>query len=37
VISYKLTFFFLFFLQWLFQPIEGPALLFSSVIVFHKR
>jgi hypothetical protein len=28
----------LFFLQWLFQPIQGgPGLLFSYVIVFHRR
>jgi hypothetical protein len=25
------------FLQWLFQPIQGPGLLFSSVIIFHRR
>jgi hypothetical protein len=23
--------------QWLFQPIQGPGLLFSSVIFFHRR
>jgi hypothetical protein len=23
--------------QWLFQPIQGPGLLFSSVINFHRR
>jgi hypothetical protein len=28
---------FLFFFQWLFQPIQGPGLLFSSVIIFHRR
>jgi hypothetical protein len=27
----------LFFLQWLFEPIQGPGLLFSSVIIFHRR
>jgi hypothetical protein len=26
-----------FIFQWLFQPIEGPGLLFSSVIIFHRR
>jgi hypothetical protein len=25
------------FFQWLFQPIQGPGLLFSSVIIFHRR
>jgi hypothetical protein len=25
-----------FFFQWLFQPIRGPGLLFSSVITFHR-
>jgi hypothetical protein len=25
------------FFQWLFQPIQGPGLLFSSVIDFHRR
>jgi hypothetical protein len=24
-------------IQWLFQPIQGPGLLFSSVIIFHRR
>jgi hypothetical protein len=23
--------------QWLFQPVQGPGLLFSSVIIFHRR
>jgi hypothetical protein len=23
--------------QWLFQPIQGPGLLFSSVIILHRR
>jgi hypothetical protein len=27
----------LFFFQWLIQPIPGPGLLFSSVIIFHRR
>jgi hypothetical protein len=27
----------IFFLQWLFQPIQGPSLLFSSVIIFHRQ
>jgi hypothetical protein len=26
-----------FFFQLLFQPIQGPGLLFSSVIIFHRR
>jgi hypothetical protein len=26
-----------FFLQWFFQTIQGPGLLFSSVIIFHRR
>jgi hypothetical protein len=25
-----------FFFQWLFQPIQGPGLLLSSVIIFHR-
>jgi hypothetical protein len=25
------------FFHWLFQPIQGPGLLFSSVIIFHRR
>jgi hypothetical protein len=27
---------FLEFFQWLFQPIQGPGLLFSYVIIFHR-
>jgi hypothetical protein len=27
----------IYFFQWLFQPIQGPGLLFSSVIIFHSR
>jgi hypothetical protein len=27
----------LYFFQWLFQPIQGPGLLFSSAIIFHRR
>jgi hypothetical protein len=27
----------LFFFQWLFQPIQCPGLLFSSVIILHRR
>jgi hypothetical protein len=30
--AYKLLFF-----QWLFQPIQDPGLLFSSMIIFHRR
>jgi hypothetical protein len=26
-----------YFFQWLFQPIQGPGLLFSSVFIFHGR
>jgi hypothetical protein len=26
-----------FFFKWLLQPIQGPGLLFSSVIIFHRR
>jgi hypothetical protein len=26
-----------YFIQWLFQPIQGPSLLFSSAIIFHRR
>jgi hypothetical protein len=25
------------FFQWLLQPIQGPGLFFSSVIIFHRR
>jgi hypothetical protein len=25
------------FFRWLFQPIQGPGLLFSCVIIFHRR
>jgi hypothetical protein len=28
---------YVFFFQWLFQSIQGPGLLFSSVIIFHRR
>jgi hypothetical protein len=28
---------FAFFFQWFFQPTQGPGLLFSSVIIFHRR
>jgi hypothetical protein len=23
--------------QWFFQPIQGPGLLISSIIIFHRR
>jgi hypothetical protein len=27
----------IFFFQWLFQPMQGTGLLFSSVFIFHRR
>jgi hypothetical protein len=30
-------YFFFISLQWLFRSIQGPGLLFSSVIIFHRR
>jgi hypothetical protein len=27
----------LFYFQWFFQPMQSPGLLFSSVIIFHRR
>jgi hypothetical protein len=27
----------LWFFEWLFQPIQGPGLLFSSIIIFHRQ
>jgi hypothetical protein len=31
----RLSFFYT--LQWLFQPIQGPGLLFSFLIIFRRR